>query len=468
MRALPKVLGFLVAAGLSAPAGAQTNCPRVARALHGDNVVSMNSTEREAFKQVLAFADRESGNDPSKRLLMLGQGVAELSSVAAAARAEKDKTGKAPSDTEMFGKVRERLEAKDSWWQTTAAKRIGAQSQGEPLELAAAAGAALIGESHLLMKDGILTTTLTDRPTFASTVAIVTKEYDQPITGPWELEKLPICSGTRISPSAVLTAAHCVCALGLDVPANAGSLKVRIGNTIRTNPISGRPEHLAQANVEPGKTRCFGSVSGSCNHICEPFKRREINTALTGRDVALVFTTPFVHAAGGEIVPEWNVHSAIASDALYQRNVASGGGRLYGIGFGYNEAVSLNAGLGRKRCGQFVPDDCERLASLGLTCNSSNEKLLRADAQEVSARTDACPGDSGGPAFIMETVTPGDPKFYVAGIVSRGPGILGAQPWQQCGSAGSIYEFASHRDIVDWIQRTVRDVSNGRESVVVR
>jgi len=474
MRILVLLLSSVLAAS-SSMAQAIRNCPGVYEDLDPGSIVSMTPVQKDVFQRLQVVAAREAKGEAETRTVLLAAGVLEMARIAAGTRSAEWKGKAEPTAEELFQSAQARLLAKSASLSQPASGRAGSHQKQRELSTAVAVVSHANNSnvpSNILMQDGDPGLRPNPQGTgfvelFRSTVVLVTDDYDKPADDLSDLARKALCSGTRLGDkdgTAILTAAHCVCALRLADTSLAGTRKVRMGRQTRINP-NGHTYHVAQADVLPGKTSCFpGTGAGSCDSLCRGDWAH--GAGLTGTDAALVFTTKFepVDASVEQEWSYWDQRSGLAGKGLYDANVARDG-RHYAVGYGYDPSVQPDAtgatdfGLGVRRCGQFRRrPSCTELG-LGIACDDNAELLLRADVPRVSALTDACPGDSGGPAFIMQKDLAGQPQFYIAGIVSRGPTQPDLPIWRQCGRAGSLYTFASNPVIADWIRNTVKSTT---------
>ena len=66
---------------------------------------------------------------------------------------------------------------------------------------------------------------------------------------------------------------------------------------------------------------------------------------------------------------------------------------------------------------------------------------------------DSCPGDSGGPAYVLEAR-----KFVPVGLVSRGVTVVSRN---LCGTGG-IYTLLGRDDLLAWLHKRLPDSSRTR------
>ncbi|MFN3855600.1 MAG: S1 family peptidase [Phreatobacter sp.] len=195
------------------------------------------------------------------------------------------------------------------------------------------------------------------------------------------------CSGAVIAPSLVLTAAHCV-----------------DGN-----------DHLAVLVFGPGRTPLVNPVSARAVHPA--YRRSDWQARRTAVDLAVVRTT---RPVGAGLRP-----AVLASGA-----VPAAGSAIRLAGWGpASEGDSRSAGV---------------LRSAALTVTGSPSTYQVRLTGSGGAPLGACTGDSGGPAFALQSGRP-----VLVGVVSwtTGPGSA------RCGTLTGTVPVAPHRR---WIDETIQ------------
>jgi hypothetical protein len=273
---------------------------------------------------------------------------------------------------------------------------------------------------------------------FRETVAIFPSDRPQDRT---------FCSGVLLHNGAVLTAAHCVCDLGLARPiadlAEGGPF-VAFGRDMTQ--VKVRDRGPLRWEIDPQRTRLLDpSYCKARTTVGE--------AAVRGNDVALVFLSarngPPLDGSGIQVEPgppdlAWlptNTRIAPARIAPMSLVFSQALERLIVAGFGYND-VFRDARIKTFGCVEVLSRICGYPSSREqFRCLGGQETVLRDSEQ----RADTCFGDSGGPAFAVVD-TGKEFAYYLAGITSRAIDRGGA-----CGPGG-VYTLITPR-IIDWLRR---------------
>ena len=244
------------------------------------------------------------------------------------------------------------------------------------------------------------------------------------------------CSGVVVHQGQkvhVLTAAHCICSLGLQTGGN--NTKLYVG----TNVAEG-----GGAVPLDFDDKLWMYQGSSCNGSA---------TTITNKDLALVRfknNKPNAHVRV----------ATVASDARLQRAL-NDPFSYWIVGFGYQRnrnryGVYELGDIGQKAYGYvFRTSECTGDASaLPRGCLQSKEIVLSDSGTQV----DTCAGDSGGPAYVLAA---NDASFRLVAITSRSTSPSGA-----CGPGG-IYGLID-TDAVDWIEEKLRESGEGTSAAIDR
>jgi hypothetical protein len=273
---------------------------------------------------------------------------------------------------------------------------------------------------------------------FPETVALYAKRGAEPV----------YCTGLLLSDTAVLTAGHCVCELGLDrAPAGAAESTL----TVRFGPNAGAGQDFSEVGIDYTRTVLYEP------ELCT--KRARLgDLAVRGNDVAIVFLSQKLKATGD---PKFLRDAILTTDPQSREGagiqmgekvaapvriaspqlVHSQFAQLVIVGYGFNNTQGQQNRIAVKTWASVPVASyiCGWPLEQGLyRCAPGLETVLI----DVLGR-DTCGGDSGGPAFLFF----GPGLYYLIGITSRGVARSG-----ECG-AGGIYTLMVPR-IVDWVRRT--------------
>lgn len=202
------------------------------------------------------------------------------------------------------------------------------------------------------------------------------------------------CTGVRIGPNAVLTAAHCFCDFG-----------------------EGRPKTF-DGDVRFGSTEASSvSLRISTVRFLDPEFCRQPRQ---GRDLAVAF---FAGEAPGE--------PAVIMEPVYDY--------LFGL-----PADLVVAGFGRTETGTQGRKNVARVPVRSRLCATADQCLPGREVllADPGGFQDTCPGDSGGPAY--QVVMQEGNAWYLSAITSRGVRSL-----RSCGDGG-IYTLVT-RSVVSWL-----------------
>jgi len=223
------------------------------------------------------------------------------------------------------------------------------------------------------------------------------------------------CSGLYLDARHVMTAKHCTC----------HGNEYRVTGTKNMN--------SAAATWTIARLQPFFQAGAAC--LAErDFKPRE------GNDIAiLTLTSPLLD---DKRRPVDQTTSMIGDIVPLDTWRASGPQEVLVVGYGSTTVDGLTTGTQNQAKMQLNSSDCGTRAAKSLGCRPYREMIIGLRRRNAPP-TDACPGDSGGPAFVDL-----NGKQIPIGLVSRS--IYGARPDVPCGDGG-IYTLLGRTDVISWI-----------------
>lgn len=217
---------------------------------------------------------------------------------------------------------------------------------------------------------------------------------------------LAVCSGTVIAPNAILTAGHCVCDLGKDASAIIGTADLRKDAGTKLRIVGVRSRIPDCTKFEAGS---IGDQQATLSSV---------------GDVAVMFVA--------EDLTKFRIVQASISSAFKTKN------SYYIVGYGSSDA---DPRPGTKRLATIQGITCDAAAAGKYGCNPAFE--FWGDGRQITGRQDrpdSCGGDSGGPVFDTNGLTPPS----VVGVISRP--VRGTT----CGQGG-VYVMLDG-DILAWVK----------------
>jgi hypothetical protein len=217
------------------------------------------------------------------------------------------------------------------------------------------------------------------------------------------------CSGTLLTRTVVLTAAHCVCGMG------------RFG-------VTNAPTTAAKWS----SAKLLSEFSDYCQR----------GGPAQGNDLALLSITgpPLATDSGRPIASNYSMRASIDFAARWVRKPAS---TMRVAGYGFDE----NGNLGTRLYADIGVDSiaCSESWYAWTGCSQLYEFILGLKPSNGVLR-DTCSGDSGGPVFAVSGST-----SFLVGVVSRGVPL--AQPYARgaCG-AGGIYTHVGRAAVISWLE----------------
>jgi V8-like Glu-specific endopeptidase len=218
------------------------------------------------------------------------------------------------------------------------------------------------------------------------------------------------CTGTLMSETLVLTAAHCACGSNYKVTQDMRMVGAKF------IPVDGPPILFDEEMCRRGRIR-------------------------PGHDLALL---QLKEKAKG-IKPLYDPMPKLAVETLAATRT---GKALMVIGYGLTERQTLGVRM-QALVPVFTPD-CRRMQYIAAGCAPFLEMILSASGQSgIRQGTDTCGGDSGGPVFAIVPKGDGLVPSLIA-VTSRQAPIPHADGENHCGGGG-FYTVLGRKDVRLWL-----------------
>lgn len=244
-----------------------------------------------------------------------------------------------------------------------------------------------------------------------------------------------ICSGVFVSDATILTAAHCVCDLGLETETGRELTAIGWGRDFHQLVRLPTSFRVSQPNFAP-LSRDTPPVTMN-PRFCELFRA---TGRVIGPDIALVYlnkdAVAEIHAAdrGPSHRPAIFAWPDLFMSPIHSHATVVGYGitdiSLVGSAQPFGVKVTANIPIVDMICGN-------PLSVAAFDCQIGEEIVLI----DQLFGNDTCNGDSGGPVYLRYFG-----RFYLVGITSRA-----ALPGTNCG-AGGIYTLLNPR-VLAWVRR---------------
>jgi MYXO-CTERM domain-containing protein len=218
------------------------------------------------------------------------------------------------------------------------------------------------------------------------------------------------CTGTLVTPTVVVTAAHC--------------LQDWYGSPLATNEVRIVYGYTDPASAPASERRTLASIHPNPDY--DPYASTDSDGLGATMDIGVVLLSePIANAVVTPILPASEVDSVLVA-----------GAEVHVVGYGINNLNTWDSGILYKAVTPYI----RHIPSEMLAGSPGNP--------------DSCNGDSGGPAYVMV-----GGSLYLVGVTSRA--------WKKsqamCGDGG-IYTIASA--YLPWLQGIVGDLDAGVVDVV--